>query len=108
MTSPITVSFDGEQTVRTIGAAAERLKDALAGAEAVEIDCGDLAEVDLSFVQLVLSARKTAVNSAKRLALSAPAGGALLACLRAGGFLNGEMDPALSSETRFWMKRGDA
>ncbi len=47
----------------------------------IAVDCADAAEVDVSFIQLLLAARRTAQARGKCLALSAPASGALLRVL---------------------------
>ncbi|MEW5726301.1 MAG: STAS domain-containing protein [Pseudomonadota bacterium] len=100
MTAPTTIVFEGEQTIRTVAAAADRLKDGLAGGGAVEIDCRAVTEADLTFVQVLLAARKASARRGIGLALAAPADGPLLACLKSGGFL--------SSEAGFWMRKDDA
>lgn len=106
--NPVTVSFDGEQTVRTVGDAARRLRAALAEGGAVEIDCSGIAEADLCFVQLLLAARKTARRSGQALTLARPVQGALQACLRAGGLLHDRLDGSGATDSRFWMKKGEA
>lgn len=61
------------------------------------------AVIDLSFLQLVESARLHAAESGKELTLSEPASGALLETLRRGGFLEGMSDP----DSKFWLHQGD-
>lgn len=108
MTSPTTIAFEGELTIRTIGAAAERLREGLAVGGPVEVDCRAVAETDLCFVQLLLAARRSALRQRTRLTLSAPVAGPLLACLKSGGFLGDGPDMPLSSEARFWMRKEEA
>lgn len=95
-----TIAFTGEQTIRTVAEAADRLKEVLAGGGAVEIDCGAVTEADLAFVQVLLAARKSAARLGIGLSLAAPADGPLLACLKTGGLL--------ASEPGFWMRKDDA
>ncbi len=106
--SPSTIAFEGEQTIRTIGDAAARLRDALESGAVVEIDCRAVTESDLCFVQLLLAARKSAAARGVELRLAAPAEGALHACLRTGGFLGDGVDRSASTEARFWMRKDDA
>ncbi len=103
----ITISFAGEQTIRTVSEAAERLRAALAAGTAVEICCAGITDVDLSFLQVVLATRKSAERDGRAVMLAASAQGALLACLQAGGLLPEELEGQVSSDTSFWMKRGD-
>ncbi len=98
--------FDGPATLRAIGDFNTRIIDAMAHHDAVEIDCSGLGEVDLSFVQLLLSARKTALACGKSLALSHPASGALLDALRRGGFLVA-VDGVTKDDETFWFKGAD-
>lgn len=64
------------------------------------IDVSSLSEVDLTFVQLIESARHAAANRGRTIRLRAPAQGALLQVLQRGGFVGPE-DPERSD---FWLK----
>ena len=89
-----TLPLDGSLTVRTIGAVHAALVEALARNDAVQVDCTGAASVDLSLIQLLLAARRSADEAGKHLTLAAPAGGVLLAALERGGFLrSAEPDP---------------
>ena len=57
------------------------------------------SQVDLSFVQLMEAARTFAEQQGKSLALTSPAGGALLDVLRRGGFLD-DLSP---DAAKFWL-----
>jgi len=81
------VLFDGARTVRTVANARASLLEALADHSALLVDCDAADTVDLTFIQLLLAARLSAQQAGKRLALAAPASGALLAALGQGGFL---------------------
>ena len=76
------LKFSGPLTVRAAKQIRARLTDALRQYPAVTIDCSGATEVDLSFIQLILSARKSASAAAKTLSLAQPADGALLEALR--------------------------
>jgi ABC-type transporter Mla MlaB component len=97
--SPIV--FDGVATIRTIDALHVRLADALCAQDHLQIDVSGLTEVDISFIQLVLAARKSARRDGKRLSLAAPADGVLRDSLILGGFLapDGQPHPG----TDFWL-----
>ncbi len=86
-TDPARVVLDGAIGIRTIVALRGDLLAALADQSAVTIDCAAVESVDLSFIQLLLSARLSARGSDKQLLLASPAGGALREALEKGGFL---------------------
>ena len=60
----------------------------------------DLTETDLTFIQLLESARGKASENDVGLSLNTPANGALLEVLRRGGFLDDET----SDRAQFWLQ----
>ena len=81
-------------TVRTIAGIRPVLLQALRDQPAVRLDCSAAESVDLSFIQLLLAARRSAQQSGRSFSLAAPAAGALRAALEQGGFLPvGGADP---------------
>lgn len=84
---------------------ADALRDAILAAfetrSEVVLNVPADAAVDLSFVQLVESARIHAGRSGRSISLAAPAEGALLEVLQAAGFLK------THETTSFWLHRGD-
>lgn len=89
----VTVGLSGLTTLRTITTAHEKLLSALTRTGGrVIIDVGENNDVDLSFVQLLLSAYRTAAQTNTDLTLSSPASGALLKTLTRGGFLHPPMN----------------
>ena len=94
----VVIGFSGAATIRQADEIAERLKQALASSDRVEIDCGEVTEVDLTFLQLILSARKSAEATGKVLSLSAPACGALLEAVTVCGAQDGP-------RAEFWLNR---
>ena len=96
-----TVSLTGSLTIRTANSVRAQLLDAVAKGHAVTVDCSGADEVDLTFVQLLVAARASAGRAGGGLALTQPAGGALMAALRQGGFINGDRD-----DDRFWTTGG--
>lgn len=82
---------------------AERLLQALAEASDVVIDTAPVAAADISFVQVIESARLTAVAQGTALRLAAPAGPALRQVIEVAGLL-WTQDPA---DRAFWFHEGD-
>jgi DNA-binding transcriptional ArsR family regulator len=89
-------------TVRLAKQIRARIIEALGQFPSVTIDCSGATEVDLSFIQLILSARKSASASAKTLSLAQPADGALLEALRQAGLVApAEREPV--ADQTFWL-----
>jgi ABC-type transporter Mla MlaB component len=102
-----TIDLDGSQTVRGIEATYERLSAALAQHQAVDIRCDGIAEFDLSFIQLLLAARRSAHASGKSLRLTGPATGKFRLALDRAGFLAGAAEES-SQSTAFWIEGSNA
>jgi ABC-type transporter Mla MlaB component len=94
------MSFTGEVTISNISQAHERLGALLREQEAVIVDIEDLTEADLTFVQLLESARRKASEIGVGFSLNKPASGSLLEVLRRGGFLDDET----SDRATFWLQ----
>jgi hypothetical protein len=60
----------------------------------------DVTEADLTFVQLIESARRSAMESERSIQLRHPAEGAVLQVLQRGGFL----DPGDPDRAAFWLQ----
>ena len=96
------VLLSGALTVREIKVIHARVAAALHQYPAVTLDCSNASAVDLSFIQLVLSARKSAEGAGKKLALAQGAQGALRnALLQAGMIAQDDDAPAPGQE--FWV-----
>jgi ABC-type transporter Mla MlaB component len=96
------LSFSGEMTIRTIEIAHRTLCDKLQSCDGILLDVTDVGDADLTFIQLIESARRTAAAQAKTLALTAPASGNMRTLLERGGFL-----PANDGEAAaFWLHNG--
>lgn len=96
------LSFSGSRTIVNADDARVSLIDAISSGRDVVIDCDGVVEVDLSFIQLLLSARRSARARATPLRLTAPASGALLDALRRGGFVRQEKDSSPLADDLFW------
>ncbi|WP_246138571.1 STAS domain-containing protein [Nitrospirillum bahiense] len=81
------IVLEGARTLRNAEETHAALVSAMKAHAVLEIDCGALDEVDLSFVQLLLAARKSARNAQRILKLAQPVSGALRDTLHRGGFL---------------------
>lgn len=92
------VFLDGALTIREIDAVRGRLAAALSASASVEVDCSAAVEVDLSLIQLLIAARRSAAEAGKHMTMAQPADGALRAALIQGGFL-----PAEGPEAGFWV-----
>lgn len=84
MPNPYSLRLSGDCGLRAIGALRDELAVALAASSAVEIDCAQAERIDLSFVQLVVSAARTARGADKRLAVTNLSEAAQAAFARAG------------------------
>lgn len=72
------IAFAGELTIRNAEQMHARFLDAVHRFQAITVDCAAATDIDLSFIQLVLAARKSAEAAGKLLSI-APASAALLA-----------------------------
>lgn len=96
---PRVVLIDGALTIRNAEDVHAKLLKMLSGAGDLVIDVSDADEVDVSFVQLVLAARRSAREQGRALSLAAPAAGPLREVLVRGGFA--------ASDPAFWGHGGD-
>lgn len=90
-------------TIRNIGPLADQLRAQFEQDGPISINVSDDAEVDLSFVQLILAARLEAERSGRSLKLSSAASGSLLSTLERGGILH----QASPEEIAFWLHKKD-
>ncbi len=100
-----TVSLEGGRTIRNAEQTRSLLLEALCGNSPVSLDCSAVSEADLSLVQLLLSARKSAQLSGKSLTLAQPISGALHQALSKAGFATSP-DP-LTGAGSYWFKGED-
>ncbi|MDB5457130.1 MAG: sulfate transporter/antisigma-factor antagonist [Caulobacter sp.] len=90
----------GEMTIVQIESAYADLLAALKKKKIVKLDVSGVIESDLTFIQLIESARAYAAQNGRQLSLSAPVGAPLRQILERGGFL----DDAASDRTKFWLQ----
>lgn len=99
------LSIEGALTIRTAATVVQELQARLQQHRVIEIDLSRATELDISGIQVILSARATAVAGDKTLSVAQPLAPAAHAALLQGGFLHvaGETD----SRHSFWLG-GDA
>ncbi|MNL45459.1 hypothetical protein D3C87_1681080 [compost metagenome] len=100
---PNIVAFDGPLNVRSIQPVHRALKEGLEMNQSLVVELPEAAEADISFVQLMESARIYAADKGKELALSRPAGAALQEVLQRAGFT----DSLTPDRARFWFHQGE-
>lgn len=98
----IVVKLEYATNIRNITKFYPEILTALSGTKPVVLDLADAPEVDLSFVQLVESARLYAAAHGKALTLAQPASGPLLDVLGRAGFI----DTASHEDAQFWLHKG--
>jgi anti-anti-sigma regulatory factor len=96
----IEVAISGDLTIRSVDALQAELSTAIHDYSEIILNITDVVEADLTFVQLVEAARKSAAQQDKALRLSGPVGGDLRAMLERGGFL----DDSAADRSRFWLE----
>jgi MFS superfamily sulfate permease-like transporter len=97
------VKLDGHLTLRTVDAHHAAILSALTGNTSVSIDFDDDVQIDLSFLQLIESARIYADTAGRTISIAKPASGQLHDILDRSGFLQ-TMSP---KDARFWLHKGD-
>jgi len=78
--------FDGPRTIATSDETLQSLRETARQGVSVEIDCTALTAVDLSFIQMLLAARRAILATESNLTIQAQASGPLEKALKAGGF----------------------
>jgi anti-anti-sigma regulatory factor len=96
-----TIDLVGELTIKSASDLRERLLTSLDGSADVRVDIAPDIVVDLTFVQLIESARRTARAAGCDLRLAAPAAGQLRETLERGGFL------AAPEQSEFWLMQSE-
>ncbi|OJT96667.1 MAG: hypothetical protein BGN83_12395 [Rhizobium sp. 63-7] len=97
----IKIDIPARANIRNIAETHTAVLASLLEAQAVEIDLSDCNDVDLSFLQMIESARVYAQSAGKTVKLSSPADGVVLETLKRAGFLD-EITP---EDARFWLHR---
>lgn len=96
------VELSGDLTIRAISVIHDQFVEALGAHASVIAEVAPDAAVDLTFIQLMESARRSAGEAGVDFGLAAPAAGALLETLQRGGFL------ADATSRQFWLLTSEA
>lgn len=81
---PGCLGMPSDCSIRSIGAVAEKLRDLLAAGRSADLACGSVETADITFVQLVASARRSFAERGLSLTVEEPSAAALSAFARAG------------------------
>ncbi len=84
--SPFALAFKGCLTISQAEAVQAALLDALQNHPAVEIDCSGVEEIDVTFLQILVSAGRTAIAWNKSLRFASPPVGLLADAIGRCGF----------------------
>ncbi|MGO9133300.1 MAG: lipid asymmetry maintenance protein MlaB [Methylovirgula sp.] len=76
-----TIVCRGSLTISRASFFLRAIASAISRHSAVMIDCTDAADVDVTFLQILISARRTAEAQGKRIELTAPSDGVLVTAL---------------------------
>lgn len=98
---PFVVDLGAEPGIRSVAALRDQLSAALAAHDAVEITAGTVKTVDVSILQLIVAAHRTAMASGKKLHLRLPQEGPLRHALIRTGFISSD-GRGLTREGDFW------
>jgi anti-anti-sigma regulatory factor len=91
--------LSGAGTIKNVTQHRDVLCEALSAGVDVVLDLEDLEETDLAFIQLIISARRSAQARGLSLTLSGPAPAPVLQTLERGGFIG----PAPDDRRHFWL-----
>lgn len=98
---PEAVDLSGPRTLRNAEQTRSVLLDALRGPSPLRLDCSATAEADLSLVQLLLAAQKSAQAAGKDVTLAHPPSAAFVQAASRAGFPAPELPGGLSS----WLRK---
>lgn len=99
----LSIAFDlgATPSIRTAGELRDRLASELASRPSLVISAAALESIDVSTLQLLASAHRTAAAAGKTMTIEAPAGGVLAQTLVRLGFVSADGEP-LAPEGSFW------
>jgi anti-anti-sigma regulatory factor len=101
-----TVDLGIEPSIKTVAELRDQLITAIAQNDAVVISAAKTATVDISVLQLLASAHRSAGAAGKPISLHAPQGGVLQQALQRAGFVGPAGEP-LTREGSFWTPSKD-
>ncbi len=95
------ISFPDVLSIRNVSELHAKITGAFQSNNSIVVEIPDNAEADLSFLQLMESARRQAKAQGKTIALSAPAQARILKVLERSGFLEAFND----EDAKFWLHK---
>ncbi|MBP2548525.1 hypothetical protein J2858_001418 [Neorhizobium galegae] len=98
-----TITLPDTLTIRSIASVRDDLLQAIQDQDTVIVQVPADAQADLSFLQLIESARIYAGTAGKRLALESPVEGRLLSLLQRAGFA----EDMSADDAGFWLHQGE-
>jgi anti-anti-sigma regulatory factor len=99
------VPLRGTLGLRDAPELAATLRAAIDSHASVTLDASELAEADISILQVLVAAHKSAEAAGKALRLGAPADGPFALLLERAGFVGADGTPRTDAE-RFWTDHG--
>lgn len=96
------VQLQGSLTLRDAKQMQGLLLEAISASREVQIDVRDVSEIDVSIIQLIISARKSAEQRGRKLVLVTGPDGAFRAVLARAGFL-GDGGARRHADEEFWI-----
>lgn len=97
--------MDGALTIENAAEIRNVVRDALAGADSLVLTIGENADVDITFLQILCSAHRTAVKGGRQLFLKAAHENGLSRMLSEAGFTGSNCDGD-RQESCLWARRG--
>lgn len=91
---PICIEWVGEMVLARAEEVRDQLLTALTEGQPVQLDCSKITEADISFIQLLLAARSSAIRRSVPFSLKLPLSHPLQVALRRGGFLSAQPLPS--------------
>ena len=101
-TSSHTVDLGIEPSIKTVAELRDRLITAIAENDKVVVSGAKVTSIDISVLQLLASAHKSAGAAGKTISLNAPKDGALRQALQRSGFVS-PAGESLTREGDFWI-----
>ncbi|PXA99011.1 hypothetical protein DMC47_05350 [Nostoc sp. 3335mG] len=86
--STFTLALAGDVSVKSAQDLLTRLREAVAGHDAIALDTSNVTQADVTTVQSLLAARTRAMALGKTITFAGPPGPKLQAVLEGAGFLN--------------------
>lgn len=99
---PYTVDLGVEPSIKTVAELRDQLITAIAENEAIVVSAERATSVDISVLQLLASAHRSAGAAGKTITLQSPSNGVLQQALKRAGFVSPDSEP-LTREGAFWI-----